>query len=699
MARHGSDYRRSNAHVAARAPTKATRRQGFAVTGAALVLAASLVALVPAGEASNSGGLACWEHVWTDGRHGPIQSWSNHVHPFIAWDCSAATKPYEVWIWGGGLAPKSLAVTAEPSLHFPSLPEGEWMVGLSGRGPGEPSGRLMLTYAQIDTTPPVAWFGTPHGPAVTRDGTVYATPATSFSFFARDPEPGQRHGSSGVARVESRVDAGVWSSGETRRIAAAEGPHRLEVRAFDRLAHESPVQAMDVVLDFTGPIIRFLEPEPVAMERDEAALRACRGTVRAGETTAELPPPPSFTPTCVWWQLPGAQVPQASLPCVVIPSGYVLSPVCSAARGPHLGNRLEKVVVVDGEERFVADVADASVGLAGVEWLLDGEIVKAETGERVVTEVTLSDTTVTAGEHSLVLRAWDRLGNVRELGFHVLMLPDDEEGARFTVDESTRGVVSRLREDAEEEAVAVSVLGNATTREACVHVCVGGGVSVSGTGESRSELIAVSGTGPARCRYDGDGYCTTVSGTGPSRGGQEAVSVTGDAECTNRYGCVAFGVTGRCNGDACQSVEPDGNARAHWLAASATGDASGAGAASGTGDADAHRTECARQWGAAACASAPAVSALGNASCAGFCVAASGTGESSGWIALSGTGETSARETCTTPGYGIAGPVPNVCVWGAAVSLAVARDAACAWAHLLGDYVPFARWPCLFLPD
>ncbi len=135
--------------------------------------------------------------------------------------------------------------------------------------------------------------------------------------------------------------------------------------------------------------------------------------------------------------------------------------------------------------------------------------------------------------------------------------------------------------------LAASGTGDATSQLA----------SASGTGDAHSRYLAsASGEGNATCRME-QGYCASVSGTGDAKSNWgPSTSVLGDASGTT-------------------AISGGGDADGTWLGASGTGSAHGL-------------------WIGA--------SILGDSSCAGWfflglgCIAASGTGEASGIVAVSG---------------------------------------------------------------
>ncbi|HLE97912.1 MAG TPA: CARDB domain-containing protein [Candidatus Thermoplasmatota archaeon] len=163
--------------------------------------------------------------------------------------------------------------------------------------------------------------------------------------------------------------------------------------------------------------------------------------------------------------------------------------------------------------------------------------------------------------------------------------------------------------------IPVSLTGTCEGRS-CVDVepygpASGHYLAASGDGDASSEWIAVAPTGDARgwalaatatgqAGEHGRPATIALSGTGPSHGGNLAVSGTGRSSSFgvpvsgtgNADGELGLGAN-YCDGVACFAVEPDGDARGHWLAAASGGRATGDVAAIGVaGDAECTMFNC-----------------------------------------------------------------------------------------------------------
>lgn len=84
---------------------------------------------------------------------------------------------------------------------------------------------------------------------------------------------------------------------------------------------------------------------------------------------------------------------------------------------------VEGAVVVAGDARFVANATDAQSGVARVEWLLDGLVEHVATAAPYDWQAPSSRWP--AGEHTVVARAIDHVGNTAEVRLRVLVVPTD----------------------------------------------------------------------------------------------------------------------------------------------------------------------------------------------------------------------------------------------------------------------------------
>lgn len=207
-----------------------------------------------------------------------------------------------------------------------------------------------------------------------RDATgTWVTSHTPFALDATD-----RH--CGVARVERALDDGPFEPVEGPfTLGLADGPHTLATRAADCAGNVEAAHALALRLDSTPPRVALARPEPGVVYAQDTEVARSRGT-----------------------------------------------PAADAAPTVVLGNLT-----------VVADASDAGVGLARVEFLVDGEVAFVDTSPPYAFVWRTAD--LVLGPHTLAVRAVDRLNHAALAEANVTVVPTGVAGVLATIEALTEG--------------------------------------------------------------------------------------------------------------------------------------------------------------------------------------------------------------------------------------------------------------------
>lgn len=139
-------------------------------------------------------------------------------------------------------------------------------------------------------------------------------------------------------------------------------------------------------------------------------------------------------------------------------------------------------VVLTGVVEMSADVRDATVGTATVEFLVDGVVREVASNGEGTYAWTWDTSTETAGEHAFAIRATDRLGNVDDVSFTVLVVTTTPEGAEATA--------AAMQADAETTAAETVVAAGETAAQtqASVEAAPGEAEAAAADGQAEAEM-------------------------------------------------------------------------------------------------------------------------------------------------------------------------------------------------------------------
>lgn len=164
-----------------------------------------------------------------------------------------------------------------------------------------------------------------------------------------------------------------------------------------------------------------------------------------------LPPVPAAPGLPPLPALPGSPVPLPEAPQA--PETPELPALPGGATVDAQDVEFTPAILVSGVVDFVVEVDDAIVGTKLVEFLVDGELMSAQAGPDGTYTFSWDATSYSAGEHTFTIRATDRLGNVGDLSFTVVVVPQTQAGVEATVTE-TQADAEAAAEQAQADAEA-----------------------------------------------------------------------------------------------------------------------------------------------------------------------------------------------------------------------------------------------------
>lgn len=144
-----------------------------------------------------------------------------------------------------------------------------------------------------------------------------------------------------------------------------------------------------------------------------------------------LPPAPALPPTPALPATPELPpAPESPVPLPEVPA------VPEGASVDAQNVDFTPAIVVSGVTTFTVDVDDAIVGTKLVEFIVDGEVLDAQSGGDGTFTFTFDANGYSAGEHEFSIRATDRLGNDGTLTFTVIVVPQTQAGVEATAAEA-----------------------------------------------------------------------------------------------------------------------------------------------------------------------------------------------------------------------------------------------------------------------
>ncbi|HVM44309.1 MAG TPA: hypothetical protein VM582_00135 [Candidatus Thermoplasmatota archaeon] len=288
----------------------------------------------------------------------------------------------------------------------------------------------------FDGTPPAV--GVSVADDVVDGGARFVSSRSTFSLAAHDAGVG-------VASLDHRIDGGAWTPHAAPfSIEGADGAHAFSWRVADRLGNAASGGG-SVVLDNAAPAIQTVRPLVNSASVGAHALETCGGDPRATENGEEiasvplgelgLPDPAGLHPAINSGPRPCEGVLLATNDVVVSPPpsppgvpDLEVEETVPAQRADH-----PTFIVTAGEVQIEALIEDALVGTAFAELVVDGEVVDALAQGDGAYVFAWDAGAATPGEHVVSVRATDRLGNVGERTFLVLVVsatpPPVEESA------------------------------------------------------------------------------------------------------------------------------------------------------------------------------------------------------------------------------------------------------------------------------
>lgn len=153
-------------------------------------------------------------------------------------------------------------------------------------------------------------------------------------------------------------------------------------------------------------------------------------------------------------------------------------------------------VVLTGLVEMSADVEDAIVGTSTVEFIVDGVVRETLSNGEGTYAWTWDTTAETAGEHAFSIRATDRLGNVDDVSFTVLVVTTSPEGAEATV----AAAQADAQTTADETAVEAQQV--AADTQAAVEAAPGDAEAAAGDAQAEAEMRTTTLQGYVESRGD-----------------------------------------------------------------------------------------------------------------------------------------------------------------------------------------------------
>lgn len=153
-------------------------------------------------------------------------------------------------------------------------------------------------------------------------------------------------------------------------------------------------------------------------------------------------------------------------------------------------------VVLSGLVEMSADVEDAIVGTATVEFIVDGVVRETLSNGEGEYAWTWDTTTETAGEHAFSIRATDRLGNVDDVSFTVLVVTTSPEGVEATA------AATQAEAQATADETVVDAQQTAADAQVAVEAAPGEAEAAAGDAQAEGEMRATTLQGYVESRGD-----------------------------------------------------------------------------------------------------------------------------------------------------------------------------------------------------
>lgn len=199
---------------------------------------------------------------------------------------------------------------------------------------------------------------------------------------------------SGVASTHLSRDGEAYEPYAGAFQAPAAGALALRFFSVDRVGNAERARDVLVLVDAESPSVRITRPMAHSLVVHDKVYRIMAGyDASRREIVAGIE---------------GGRAPFAQ----AVPADLPVAPPAP-----------EGVVVIAGDARFVANATDAQSGVARVEWLLDGRVEHVATAAPY--DWRAPSSRWTAGEHIVVARAVDHVGNVAEVSLRVLAVPTE----------------------------------------------------------------------------------------------------------------------------------------------------------------------------------------------------------------------------------------------------------------------------------